>query len=193
VNALRLAVALSLTLQPLLAFAQDEGGVSLLNPSFILQAIIILLLVVVVVFVIRMHNAGVSNADLPKQVELKGEALVDTARDKLVAFLIAELPKLPPSVLQNSVVAAIKAEAERASANMTLKDAYFDRDELVADITRMPATFNATVYLDDVLKHEGTGQEIRYYTQPKVPFNVTKTKPPAPPAPTANVGTASTA
>lgn len=89
-----------------------------------------------------------------EQLELKAGGLADTIRDAVVRGL---------------------KDAAAALPEATLHDAYFDVDDFLMDLGRLPASYSQTVLLNGAIKRGGSAQTVEYFTQPN--GNVTKTKP----------------
>lgn len=96
----------------------------------------------------KLYRNGTPKQALPGQVALKAEGMADSLADQILAAMA------------------------RQNEKRQLKDAYFDRDELISDIARLPASYTRTVKLDGAIKREGSGEPLEYLTQ--VNGNVTK-------------------
>lgn len=103
---------------------------------------LVVAIAVIAALAYKLHRAGVSNADLPGQVGLKAQGMADALADQILA-------------------AMAKQNEQRG-----LKDAYFDRDELISDLARLPQSYTRTVKLDAAIKREGVGEPVEYLTQP---------------------------
>lgn len=117
--------------------------------SEIFDATFILVLIAVALagaaLVVSLVRKGVPRDQLAGQALIRAGDIADAGRDKVIAWLRAEL----------------EAQARKA----TLRSVYFDADDFLADLGRLPAGFEPSVYLDDGLKRSGTGSErVDYWT-----------------------------
>lgn len=136
---------------------------NIFDPTFILVCIALAVAVAALAFAWNLHRKGVANDQLAAQVGLKAGDVFDAGRDRVVTWLHEELAKL--------------------AAKATLKDRYFDVDDFLADIGRLPVSYEPTITLtttDSVesMKRPGSNQVMRYYVQPGS-GNVTTSRPPA--------------
>lgn len=116
-----------------------------LNPVFLALSIALVVAVVAAgVFAYKLHRAGVSNQALPGQVGLKAATMADDIEERLMAAL-----------------------AKWAAAHpATLNAQYFDRDDLMANIGRLPASFTQAIRLDGAVIRNGDSPGVDYKTMP---------------------------
>lgn len=93
-----------------------------------------------------LHRRGVAKADLVPQGVLKVATVADALQDRIVAVVHAEMAKL----------------AERA----TLRSAYFDKDDFLQDVGRLPANYVQAITLNGDLVRNGDLPAAGYVLQP---------------------------
>ena len=108
----------------------------------ILIFVLLAAVVVIAVFVWRLHQKGVPNAQLAPQTMLKAGGIAD--------------------LVQESVIAAMHKFAEANPASMSA--AYFDRDDFMQQIGRLPATFKQGITLDGAVVRNGDVPPMAYIT-----------------------------
>lgn len=121
----------------------------------ILMVVVGILVIVVVVFGWELHKKGVATQAIPQQVGLKAADIVDTIRD--------------------TVLKELQRHKLLTASSIALQDMYFDVDDFLMDLGRLPPTFTKTVLLDGAIKRNGSGETVEYFTQAN--GNVTKTRP----------------
>lgn len=122
----------------------------------ILMVAVGILIIIAVVFGWELHKKGVATQAIPQQVGLKAADIADTVHD----YVLTELQR--HGLLKSGVIG--------------LQDMYFDVDDFLMDIGRLPPAFSKTVLLNGAIKRNGSGETVNYYTQPN--GNVTKNPPP---------------
>lgn len=116
---------------------------NLFDPTFILTLILLAAVVVIAVFVWKLHQQGVPNNQLARQTQLKGADLLDQMQERMTAALHDW------------------AEAHPAS----MGSAYFDRDDFMQQIGRLPATHKQAISLDGAIVRNGDLPPLAYVTQ----------------------------
>ena len=123
------------------------------DPTTILLVVILLAVGIVGGFVYHLHQAGVPKAQLLPQAALKGGDVLDAVQERVTAALAAWATAHPA----------------------TLKAQYFDRDDFMQDIGRLPVAYVQGVRLDGAVVRGGDPPGVDYYLQPN--GNVTTSAP----------------
>lgn len=113
--------------------------------SFIVALAAFAVAIAAALFAFSLHRKGVPRDQIPGQVALKAGDLADSVRD--------------------AVVSALKEVAAKADQH-TLRAAYFDRDDAVADIARLPASYTKMVTIDGAIVRAGDAPGTDYFTHP---------------------------
>lgn len=112
---------------------------------FVLVGCVVVAVIAAAAFAWKLHRAGVSNQALPGQVALRSADFADELRDRIVKIMAEEAAKL--------------------AAAATLKNAYFDAQDFVADVGRLPPSYARAVTLDGKLVRNGDLPADTYATE----------------------------
>lgn len=115
---------------------------NLFDLNSILMLVLLLAIIVLAMFVFNLYRRGVPREQLVEQTVLKGSDLLDTAIERAVSSAKQYVASLP--------------EAK-------LKSAYFDSDDLLMDLGRLPPSYTQAVRLDGVIKRNGDAPGVDYY------------------------------
>lgn len=114
----------------------------MLDLTDILIASLVLCVAAIGVLAYMLHRKGVPTAALAKQTELKAGGYVDELEDRVLAIMA------------------------RADAKRGMRAAYFDVDDFLADLGRLPTSYAPAVRLDGAIKRNGDSPGVDYVTDP---------------------------
>lgn len=109
----------------------------------VLLAAVVVFAAMAGLFAWKLHRAGVPNDQLGRQVALKGGNLLDAVEERMAA--------------------ALKAWADSHQA--TMNAAYFDRDDFMQQIGRLPPSYTQAIRLDAAVVRNGASPGVDYATQ----------------------------
>jgi hypothetical protein len=121
----------------------------------LLSTALFIVVILAAIFAYKLHKTGTPNKELLPQTQLKASDLFDDLRDRVLKIIVEESTK--------------------AYNNAALKDSYFDTDDFLMDLGRLPTTYTKAILLNGAIKRNGTGESVEYFVQTN--GNVTRHRP----------------